>query len=226
MKLPGRDWQIHVADADVDAAPELITVLATTYAQLAADDTIELISADNADKSQTATVITIDDEGNRVANEIALDGTTLVTLPGGTHRHYEGFSLDKECAGVITIRRNTSTTFIDSIAVGKIRDGVAQHFNGQFVTRLKSWSASNVAGTDDVKLELRWYPDDADCRDAGDGFEIIDTIVTKNAQEDTVFHPMNEKKQYPGGGWFAVYGIGGTADEHVAVTVIGRDDHA
>ena len=227
MKIPDRDWVIHCADADIDeSAMELVTALATTYAQLAAEDSLEIVSSSAADITQTVSVVTIDDEGNRVENSIALDtaaGTTAVTLPGGTHRYYDHATIDAECAGTITIRRATGSTFIDSIEIGQTRSYVAQHFNGDLVTYVDGWQVTNVAGTDDVKFQLRWYKDDADCLDPGDGFEVIDTIVITAAQMDSPRHDLGGKRKFPAGGWLCVYAIGGTADESVTVTVTGRD---
>jgi len=230
MKIPDRDWQVHVYDADVDeSAYELITELATTYVQLAADDTIQVVSASASDITQTVSIVTIDDEGRRVENSIHVDttaGTTAVNLGGGTHRYYEGSSLDIPGEGVITIRRTTNTTFIDSIAVGQLKSGAVQHFNGEKYTRLKRWWASNLAGTDDVELQLRWYPNDASCRVVTTGFEIVDRIQLATAQMDSPIHELDPTKVYPPGGWFAVVGKGASADEKVSVTLTGSDSNS
>ncbi len=111
-------------------------------------------------------------------------------------------------------------TFITSIPIGQIEAGMAQHFNGQYNSYVHNWSATSREMTG-VRLELRWYPDDADSLDASDGYKVLDriSIVTW----DTVWGNINLPVKCNSGGWLAVYGIGMYDNEIVAVTIQGYD---
>ena len=54
------------------------------------------------------------------------------------------------------------------------------------------------------EFELRWYPDDADCLDVGDGYKLLDELFC--ATGDTVGGNINLPVKCDSGGWIAVYG--------------------
>ena len=78
---------------------------------------------------------------------------------------------------------------------------------------------------DTVTFDLRWYPDDADCLDAGDGFLILDRIVcvgiSEVQQPAPIIYP--QPIECPAGGWIVVYGLGGAANCMGHVTLQGFD---
>lgn len=218
-----KGWTIFGADDDIDTSAELITELDTTYAQLSAEDSLEVLSSDAADTSQTVTISGINDSGEYVTVTRALDttnGTTVVTV-SGTFRYVDQVSVDKECAGTITIRKASGDTFITSIPIGQLQATMAQHFNGTENTYLTAWRASVTTTTGTLLFQLRWYPDDADCLDAGDGFQILDEIQFTNVH-GTQQHSLHRTK-LPAGGWLAVYAIGGSNNADGSVTVWGFD---
>ena len=217
-------WSINVRDNDVDAVASLVTELDTTYAQLADEDTIEIVSSSALDITQTVTVKGINDKGNQISEDIALDttaGTTEVTSTN-TFRFIDQVSVDKECAGTITIRRATGNTFITSIPAGELEAGMAQHFNGEKNAYVSSWSGV-TEDTSEIKLELRWYPDDDDALDASDGYKVLDRMTV--ATLDTIRANFAQPIKCDDGGWLAVYGAGRSNNMAVSVTIQGWDSN-
>ena len=217
-------WSVHVEDNDIDLnTQELITELDTTYAQLAAEDTIEVLSSSALDITQTVTVRGIDDSGNKVSEEIALNttaGTTAVES-STTFRYIDQAEVDIECAGVITIRRATGDTFIVSIPIGELEAGIMQHFNGQYNSYITYWGVTtDVSNT--IRFELRWYPSDADCLDDGDGYKVLDRISTAETS-DTVSGHILQPIKCNRGGWISVYGAGIINNQTGSVTMEGYD---
>jgi hypothetical protein len=220
-----KGWTVYANDDDVDeSAYEMITELDTTYAQLAAADTIEIVSSDASDITQTVTVYGINSAGKKASESIALDttaGTTAVESDT-TFTYIDQVEVDAECAGVITVRRATGDTFITSIPIGQLDAQMAQHFNGEYKTYITGWSARCTSTTGSIILQLRWYPDDADCLDAGDGYKVLDEIIfTNELGSDSGI--MGNPILVPAGGWIAVYGIGGAANSDCSVTIQGVD---
>ena len=218
-----KGWEVFSADDDIDAAAEMITELDTTYAQLAAEDKIEILSADASDITQTVTVEGLDNNGKRIKESIALNTTagTTVVLSTNTFRYIDQASVDIPCAGVITVRRATGDTFIISIPAGTLEAGVVQHFNGEKDSFITGWYASVTTTTGTVSYELRWYPDDSYCLAATTGYKVLDTIILTNALGDT-YHPLPTIK-CPRGGWIVVFGTGGAANSDGAVRIEGYD---
>ena len=215
-------WTVYANNDDIDeSAAELMTELDTTYAQLAAEDTVEVGSSSASDTTQTVTLIGIDNSGNKASEDVALTGSTFVAS-STTWRYIDQVSVDIECAGTITARRATGDTFITSIPIGYLDAQMAQHFNGEYITYITGWSARCTSTTGTVLLELRWYPDDADCLDAGDGYKVLDAIQFNNVHgsESGI---MGQPIKCPAGGWIAIYATGGSANSDANVTIQGVD---
>ncbi len=212
-------WTVFGADDDIDDSAELITELDSTYAQLAAEDQIEILS-DGSDTTQYVTVTGIDDDGKRISETVLLTGTTEV-LTAATFRYIDQVSVDAECTGTITIRRETNT-FITSIPAGTLGATMVQHFNGEKNSYITGWRASVTSTTGTVIFQLRAYLDDADCLDAGDGYLILDEIQLNNVHS-TQDRPFKQAIKVPAGGWIAVYGTGGAVDSDGSVTFQGYD---
>jgi hypothetical protein len=216
-------WSVFASDDDIDTDAQLITELDTTYAQLAAEDNIEILSAEAADITQTVTIEGIDSNGNRIKEEIALDttaGTTAVTSTN-TFRYIDQASLDIACTGAVTIRRATGDTFIISIPIGSLEAGIVQHFNGEKDSYLTGWYASVTSTTGTVSYELRFYPDDSKCLAPTTSYIVVDTIILSNELSDS-YHSLPTIK-CPRGGWIAVYATGGASNSDGAVRIEGYD---
>jgi hypothetical protein len=218
-----KGWSIFGSDDDIDGTAQLITELDTTYAQLAAEDNIEVLSASAADITQTVTVEGIDEYGDRVKEEIALDttdGTTAVASTN-TFRYIDQVSVDAVCAGAVTVRRATGDTFIISVPVGALEATVVQHFNGGKDSYLTGWYAAVTSTTGTVSYELRYYADDASCLSATSGYKVLDTIILSNALSDS-YHSLPTIK-CPKGGWIAVFATGGSSNADGSVRIEGYD---
>ena len=217
-------WTVYANNDDIDTDAELMTELDTTYAQLAAEDTIEVVSASAGDITQTVTVYGINSAGKKASEEIALDTTAGTTAVAGTvtWRYIDQVEVDAECAGAITVRRATGDTFITSIPIGQLDAQMAQHFNGEYITYITGWSARCTSTTGTVLLELRLYLDDADCLDAGDGYKVLDTIQFNNVHGSDL-GIMGQPIKCPAGSWIAVYATGGTANSDANVSLQGVD---
>ncbi len=222
ISYPG--WHVHGADDDIDTAGGLITELDTAFAQLAAEDTVEIVSASSADITQTVTISGVDNSGNRITENLPLDTTdgTAVETSTNTFRYIDQFSVDTECAGAITLRRATGDTFITSIPIGVLDATMVQHFNGEKHSFVTGWEANVTSTTGTVLFQLRWYPDDADCLDAPDGFRVLDEIQFNNVH-GSQRRPFPQPIKCPAGGWLAVWGTGGSDNADGSVTVQGFD---
>jgi len=223
----GAGWVIQASDDDVDASAELITELDTTFAQLDTARKIYAISSAAGDTSQTLYVSGVNSAGKYITEEFSLNGTTASTASSATYSYVDQTWVDKECAGTISIKRYTGTaTLINSIEIGSLRGDVAQKFNGHYVSYVQRWWATS-ATSNEVTLELRWYPDDADCLDAADGFMLLDKIYMANGIYKSGIHNFSQNPdegiRLPAGGWIAVYGTGGAANQEASVTVVGFD---
>lgn len=215
-------WTVYANNDDIDeSAAELMTELDTTYAQLATAGTLEVVSASGSDTTQTVTVYGINSAGKKCSETFTLTGATAVA-GATTFTYVDQVETDIECAGAITVRRATGDTFITSIPVGQLDAQMAQHFNGEYTTYITGWSARCTSTTGTVLLELRWYPDDADCLDPTDGYKVLDAIQFNNVHgsESGI---MGQPIKCPAGGWIAVYATGGTANSDANVTVQGCD---
>jgi len=218
-----KGWSIFAADDDIDTSAQLVTDLDTTYAQLAAADKIEIVSASAADITQTITVKGIDSNGNQVKEEIALNttaGTTQVTSDT-TFLYIDQIGTDIPCAGVVTVRRGTGDTFINSIPAGGMEGQVVQHFNGEKDSYVTGWWAAVTSTTGTVDYRLYWYPDDSKCLSPTTGFVTLDTITLTNALDES-YHPLPSIK-CPRGGWLTVLATGGSANSDGAVRIEGYD---
>lgn len=221
LKIPQpgvNGWHKFSFNADVSDSYEIITYAqAGTYAQIAAEDTIEVLSANGGDTTQKLTLFGIDNKGNQVSEQVSLNGATVVET-STTWRYYECCLLDVDCAGAITIRRATGNTYISGVSIGHLTDYTCQHFNGEKTSYITFFDANLLDNAEDaIIVDLRWYPDDADCLDAADGFLILDRIVLHAAVIATEA-PRTKPKCYPQGircprgGWIVPYGLGGSGE--------------
>lgn len=213
-------WNVYASDDDMDTAGGLVTELDTTFAQLAAEDQIEVVSSSASDTTQTVTVAGIDNSGNRISEDFTVTGTTVV-LSSATFRYIDQVSVDIECAGTITVQRETNT-FIISIPVGQLDAQVSQHFNGENVSYITGWRASVTSTTGTVLYELRFYPDDADCLDSADGYQVLDAIQFTNAlgtDSGAIGNPI----KCSAGGWIVIWQTSGTDNADGNITIQGYD---
>ena len=216
-----KGWSISGSDDDIGTSYELITELDTTYAQLAGEEAIEVLSASGSDTTQTVTVTGINSDGKVISEDFTLAGATVQTS-SATFRYVDQATVDAECAGAITIRKKTGDTLVVSIPVGSLEATVIQHFNGEKNSYITGWRGSVTSTTGTIILQLREYPDDEDCLDSGDGFRVLDEIVFTNVL-NTQNRPFPQPIRCPAGGWIAVFADGGTDNADASVTIQGYD---
>ena len=220
-----KGWHVFAQDADVDSsAMELITALATTYAQLAADDLIQVVSANSNDKTQVVTIYGIDTDGKKFNENITLNGTTAVDSTT-TFRYVQEAVVNAKCAGAVTVRRKTGSTGITVIAAGDLEAlSAAQRFTGPDYSYVTYWACGVYTTTGNVTAELRWYPNAASSR-TDVGYVILDKMFIPKADGS----PMNVEKKYsqplrlPPGGWLSVWGQGGANDSDLYTVIQGFD---
>ena len=213
-------WSVFGSDDDIGTSYETVTELDTTYAQLAAEDQIEVVSDSTGDTTQTVTVKGIDSNGNQISEDFTVNGTT-VALSSATFRYIDQVSVDIECAGTITVQRETNT-FVISIPVGSLDATIVQHFNGERDSYVTGWRASCTSTTGTLIFQLREYEDDADSLDAVDGYRVLDEIVFTNVL-GTQNRPFPQPIKCSAGGWIVVYVDGGTDNADGSVTIQGYD---
>lgn len=219
-------WHLHVVDDDIDDTPfgELMTYEDTAFAQLTAADTLEMVSTSATDTTQTATITGIRN-GEVVSTTMEVNGTNWV-CNGQTFDYIDSVELDAHCAGTLTFRDASGDVTVTQLNAGRVREGQAQHFNGELHSYITSWDCGVITGDGDIKFELRYYPDDASCLIAGcGGYKVLDTIYIESAATS----PYNVTRNYsqaircPAGGWIAVYADGSTTNCDGYTTVQGFD---
>jgi hypothetical protein len=215
-----KGWTIYSSDTDIDSAtPELVTGLATTYAQLAAEDKVEVLSA-SGDTTQLVTIHGINSAGKKKSETITLTGTTAATSDT-TWRYISQADLNAPCEGLITVRRGTGNTFITSIATGELTALMAQHFNGEYFSYITNWKAAVHATPDTITFELREYPSAASSLSESTGYKVLDSMTISGAGSDESYYCQPIKVS--AGSWIAVFGQGKADDSSGSVLIQGVD---
>ncbi len=219
-----RGWHKHIIATDNDTTAGLVT-WPTRFTQLTSAAYLEAITL-ASDNTVEITVNGIDGDGNKLSYTI--EATTSTVASAGTTKftYFDSVELSGECTAGMFIQTDAGTT-VTNIATGEMVSGIAQHFTGDETTYLTSWGASATASTVTagqygVGLELRWYRDDADCLDATDGYEVIDSLYVG---EDRVnpYRTFSQPIKLAAGGWLAVYAESGINNSPVAITLQGYD---
>jgi len=216
-------WHLFVSDDDIDASYQSITELNTTYTQLSAEDTVEVVSSSASDVGQIVTVEGIDNTGYKTKENISLNGTT-VAMSSTTFRYIDQLSLSTTAAGTITIRRATGDTFINSIPAGMIDAGIVQHFNGEKTSFITGWGAAISSTAGSIVYDLRYYLNDADCLvNTNTGYRLIDQMTLSNISQYSDNKNFPQPIKCPAGGWIVIKAIGSTNDMNGSVFIQGYD---
>jgi len=155
-------------------------VAPNAFTQLAADDTIELISSAAGDTTQKATLVGISTSNTLlVTSAVKLNGTTAVDVTG--YRYIENVFLDSPCAGTVTIRRETGPATIATITIGQLSTSVVHMFCYQSTEavrgRIYGWGA-RIRGAAHINAQLFYFPDVTKARGLATGMLILGDIVT------------------------------------------------
>jgi len=90
------------------------------FTQLAASDTVEVISSAAGDTTQTCTVVGRDSQGRLVSQTVTLNGTSAVAFNTlGTVERILSCELSATAAGTVTLRRSDHTTAVRAIPIGE-----------------------------------------------------------------------------------------------------------
>ena len=200
-----RKYFFDTDNIDTAASLACSEEMGTAYAQIASEEEVEIVSSEALDITQVITIIGVDENGLRVTEDLPLDtsdGTTAVTSTT-VWRYIEEVRMDVEATGTITVRKATLDTFITGIAIGQLTDGNAQVFPAEKDLYLTSVTVTSSTASDIITAEIRWYPDDADCLDSGDGYVVLDKVIA-NALLST-HRDYAVPIRCPAGGWLAVF---------------------
>lgn len=90
------------------------------FTQLAANDTIEVVSSSAGDTTQTVTATARNAAGSIVTQTVTLNGTTAVPFNTlGTIERVLQIEMSAAAAGTVTVRRSDHTTVVRAIPVGE-----------------------------------------------------------------------------------------------------------
>lgn len=133
-----------------------ISVNAYTAANQPQVDTIEVVSADAGDTTQTITHVGIDALGNRIEETVSLNGATAVaTTQNFTYWEYS--VLSAVTAGNVTIREGSANQTITTIVAGVLHTEVAHIFSGENQLFITGFSADIDSIAGNVTFTLLQY---------------------------------------------------------------------
>lgn len=225
-----RGWIRNGYNADVDNAFEVLAESLTKWQD--ADDIIEAVSSDNADKNsgQICYLRGIDTSGNVRIESFVLNGTGAVES-AVEFRYVETAWLNKECAGTITIRQKTGPDTYFAITIGQLSANIVAHFNGEYTTYITGCVCHLGDNCNDsVMFELRIYPDDADSRDVTTGYIKIDLVgfIFVGTEEAGIANPppidfAGGAIRVPKRAFIVVYAKGAANDQGAIAQLYGFD---
>lgn len=202
-----RGWHLHTYNDTIGTALEFMyPTWAEAFVQMNGEDTLEFISGSSNDTTQYISVFGIDNAGKKVMERKLLDGDTAVDS-ANTWRYVENAWINAEAAGIVEVRNDGDTAYIMEIEVGLLSTGACHHFNGECESYITFFAGGLYEKSDDAAYQLRFYPDDADCLDATDGFEVLDQLYLPiESGHDNHAYPM-PIGPLPKGGYIAVWAI-------------------
>jgi hypothetical protein len=128
----------------------LTVIEKSAKAQLAATDTIQVVSSSASDTTQTVTLEGANSSGAYISETIALTGNTAVDSTSALWKAVHNVYLSAACAGNITVRRKTGATGIWVIAIGDFTPKSASYvvpLNKKCGYLSDFWATTNEAGT-------------------------------------------------------------------------------
>jgi len=143
---------IYGEEANVNSASTFVLVEKNNKAQLAATDTIQVVSSSASDITQSVFIEGVDSSGAYISETIALNaanGTTAVDSASALWRAVHNVYLSATCAGNITIRRKTGATGIWVVSIGDLTPLSATYvvpMNKRFGFLSDYWATSSEEG--------------------------------------------------------------------------------
>lgn len=216
-------WSMYIeseADGIGAAAALFVDTLANsgTITQPATPTLVEILS-DDANDNGTVTVVGVGhgiNAGRKIQETLTVNGTTVVT---GTleFRYVENLFLGSTgSGGVITCQHSDDTDIMTvSSESASIWSGVLHRYSGhftQYITMMHSGFLNDP--TDNVKFELRWFPDDADTTNymiLAAQFHFALVVNSNQAPHQCPPLIFPQPLRIPAGGRWAVYSSAGAA---------------
>jgi hypothetical protein len=208
-------WRISVTDTDIDSSASICSEYAS-YAQISADEEVEVVSSDNSDSTQTLTIVGVDSDGELQTEEIELTGTS-VAESSNSYTYVDQVWLDAVTAGNVTVRKKTGDTTINQIAAGYRSAMVAQHYNGHMTSYITGWGVRNNDATNAMTFTLEWQ------NAAGSLLTVLDTVNVLAATGADGFGGQAHELRVPSGSVIAVYGTSAGDNDSGYVWIEGYD---
>ena len=168
-------FNLSVAQANITSAG-VVPVSKNTYTQANQPqaDTIEVVSSDGADTTQTITHVGIDGLGNRVEETVTLTGVAAAAT-SAIFSYWEFSVLSAVTAGNVTIREGSADQAITTITAGDLVSQVAHIFSGENTLLITGFTLGMTTIAGNVTATLRRYAAASSCV-ALTGFTALDTI--------------------------------------------------
>lgn len=193
-------WRVIAYDADIDTTASLVCGYAS-WAQIAANDTIQIVSSQAADMSKQIRLTGVDSAGDKIQEIMttnSADGTTAVDSALAYTYLNSAYVVSQTAAlaGNITVRRKTGPSTLDVITAAKRQSGVAQYYNGHLTSYITRWGVSNEDTSATMFFVLRH------CNAAGTVVDVIDHLAV--VASDNKEHELDIR--IPAGSMVNVFG--------------------
>jgi hypothetical protein len=189
------------------------------FAQLAAQDSLELVLSNSADSViVVVTAMRADSTIHRFTN-VTVKGADTTTV-GGQLLYFESIEVigGKQLAGTLTVNRATGNTYITKIIAGKTDVGVAHYFTGkQGVSELIGWKIGTETALDTIRAELRLYDDPRASRGTATtlGHRVLDKLTIVPGSEPVVRGDINVPILLPESSWVTISATSTTAGAQI-----------
>ncbi len=94
------------------------TTIKAIFTDIAATDSVKIVSSNAADTSQVVTIVGRDASGAIVQEDLNLNGTTLSAATSQTFERILKIEMDSSALGTVTVSRNTGGTTIATLEPG------------------------------------------------------------------------------------------------------------
>lgn len=185
-------------------------------------DTIEVVSDQAGDTTQTITHVGINAAGERVSEKVTLLGTSVAATTQ-LFTYWEYSLLSAVCAGTVSIREGSHNAEITTITAGDLCTYVSHIYAGEKNLYITKFSGKLTSLSGNVTLTLRRYPLAASSPAPTTGYfdvEVLSLFDTEGYLSESVEFPA--AIFIPSGSYVAVHAAGeGGDDEDVTVTIQG-----
>lgn len=151
-------WHIAAKDTDIDTAFDVVSEDAA-WAQITADDEIEIKSSSTADQGMNVKVLGVDSAGDRKLIIVVTDSSNGTTVVPSTQKFtsIENAWLEELAAGTITIQKEADNVAIQAITTGQLWAPTVHHYAGDRASYITAWGCRNLESAQvmEFKLEIQ-----------------------------------------------------------------------